>query len=310
MSEPNDIAQFSQLTDVELREAWSHEANDFTPWLAENLDRLSEVIGVQIEPEGTEVRVGDYSADILARDPDGKRVLIENQLEWSDHTHLGQILTYLAGLDARTVIWIARNFNETHLSAFRWLNENSGDDLNPFDFFAVRLRVVRIDDSKLVPVFEIVEKPNHWDRQIRVATRNSGPRAEIFQTYREFWTHYSQRHPGDAVRENHGQSNYWINRADDAPRISMKFAFGAKNVGIFFTSRAPRISNEDVLAWLEYRSAIIEEILGTSLNEQPEGLYQEQFFETEDRGNWDAIADWLHEKLQLYLQIIDAEAEK
>ena len=315
LSEPNDLPQFGQLADVELRDAWPHEANDFTPWLAENLDRLSEVIGIQIEPEGTEVKVGDYSADILARDPDGQRVLIENQLEWSDHTHLGQILTYLAGLDARTVIWIARNFNETHLSAFRWLNENSGGALNPFDFFAVRLRVVRIDDSRLAPVFEIVENPNHWDRQIRGATRNSGPRAEIFQTYREFWTHYSKRYPDDGVKENHGQSNCWINRRGDAPRISMMFALSGNKVGIFFTSRAPRISNEDVVAWLENRSAIVEEILVTSFNGQPEfngqpdGLYQEQSFGTEDRGNWDAIADWLHEKLQLYLQIIDAELE-
>ena len=89
----------------------------------------------------------------------------------------------------------------------------------------------------------------------------------------------------------------------------MMFALSGNKVGIFFTSRAPRISNEDVVAWLENRSAIVEEILVTSFNGQPDGLYQEQSFGTEDRGNWDAIADWLHEKLQLYLQIIDAELE-
>ena len=87
------------LKNVNLREAWSHEAQDFTPWLADNLDRLSAAIGIPLELEGQEVSVDSFSADILARNPQNdSRVLIENQLEQTDHTHLGQILTYLAGL--------------------------------------------------------------------------------------------------------------------------------------------------------------------------------------------------------------------
>ncbi len=102
---------FGDLTDVELREAWPHEALDFTPWLAENLDRLSKVIDIQLELVETEQSVDEFNADILARNPtDDSLVLIENQLERSDHTHLGQILTYLAGLEAHTVIWVARSF--------------------------------------------------------------------------------------------------------------------------------------------------------------------------------------------------------
>ena len=120
--------EFGTLETVDLREAWPHEAHNFTPWLADNLDRLSDAIGIPLEPEGTEVQVEQFSADIFARNPqDDSFVLIENQLEASDHTHLGQILTYLAGLEARTVIWVARDFQEAHLSAIRWLNENTTD---------------------------------------------------------------------------------------------------------------------------------------------------------------------------------------
>ena len=102
---------FGRLTDLLPREAWKHEAIAFTPWLAENIDQLSEVIGVPLELTGTEMAVESFSADILARNTeDGTIVLIENQLEVTDHTHLGQIMTYLAGLEAQTVIWIAPRF--------------------------------------------------------------------------------------------------------------------------------------------------------------------------------------------------------
>ena len=130
---------FGTLESIPLREAWPNEANDFTPWLAENLDLLSEVVGLSLEPVGirwkspiwisqylspSSRRVGVYVgsswmsflADILAHDPtDDTAVLIENQLEGSDHSHLGQILTYLAGLQAKTVIWIARDFSEAQV---------------------------------------------------------------------------------------------------------------------------------------------------------------------------------------------------
>lgn len=109
--------EFGTLADAPLREAWAHEAHAFTPWLAANLDRLSATIGIPLELTGTEMRVGTFSADILARNPmDDSVVLIENQLEGSDHTHLGQIMTYLAGLETHTMVWVAPSFREEHLS--------------------------------------------------------------------------------------------------------------------------------------------------------------------------------------------------
>ncbi len=128
--------QFGNLEAVPLRDAWPHEAQDFTPWLAENLSLLSNLVGIPMELEDSEVNVEEFSADILARDPtDGSHVLIENQLEGSDHKHLGQILTYLAGLQSQTVIWVAQDFSSAHLSAVRWLNEHTDE---PFSFLLCR----------------------------------------------------------------------------------------------------------------------------------------------------------------------------
>lgn len=155
---------FGRLVELPLREAWKHEALEFTPWLAENIGHLSESIGMSLELTGQEVRVETFAADILARNRlDDSIVLIENQLEPSDHTHLGQIMTYLAGLDAKSVVWIAPGFREPHLSAIRWLNENTADG---FSFFAVKARVVRIGESPFAPTFEVVERPNLWERQL------------------------------------------------------------------------------------------------------------------------------------------------
>ncbi|MBY0421105.1 MAG: hypothetical protein K2Q06_02295, partial [Parvularculaceae bacterium] len=136
---------FERLLDVDIRKAFTHEATVFTPWLADNLDRLAEALGFNLELVTREAAVEGFSADILARCPeDDAMVLIENQLGGSDHGHLGQIMTYLAGLEARSVVWIATDFRDEHLSAIRWLNTHTAEQ---FTFYAVRLRVVRIGES-------------------------------------------------------------------------------------------------------------------------------------------------------------------
>ncbi len=146
------------LTNVNVREVWPNEASDFTPWLAANLEQLAEAIGMPLTAEATEVEVDGFYADIVAVNPDtGKRVLIENQLETTDHKHLGQILTYLSGLDAETVIWIAPEFHSAHLSAIRCLNERT---VEPTAFVAVRIRAIRIGEATpIAPLFEVMENP-------------------------------------------------------------------------------------------------------------------------------------------------------
>ncbi len=158
--------ELSRLEEVELREIWPDEAQDFTPWLAkeENLILLGETLDMELELENQEINVGDFRADILCRDTaDGSRVLIENQLERTNHSHLGQILTYAAGLDIHTVIWIAKEFREEHRAALDRLNEITDEH---FQYFGIEIKVWQIGDSARAPQFEIVSKPNDWSRTV------------------------------------------------------------------------------------------------------------------------------------------------
>jgi len=164
---------FGRLEEIDLRVGWSDEARDFTPWLAqaENLEILGDVLGMDLEPVGTEQGVGPYNADILARDlATDTNVLIENQLEKTNHSHLGQIITYGAGLEARTIVWIARRFTDEHRAALDWLNQISEESIN---FFGIEIGLWKIGDSIPAPRFNIVSKPNEWTKLIHASGRPS-----------------------------------------------------------------------------------------------------------------------------------------
>lgn len=159
---PPSVPSLGELVEVPLREIWSDEAASFTPWLAkpEHLKKLGDTLGMELEPEDEEVSVGPFSADILCKDTvDGSWVVIENQIEKTDHRHLGQILTYAAGLGAKTLVWVASKFTEEHRAALDWLNEHTSDEIS---FFGLEIEVWRIGDSAPAPKFNIVCKPNDW----------------------------------------------------------------------------------------------------------------------------------------------------
>ena len=159
------------LVRVDLREIWTTEAGDFTPWLAreENLTMLGETLGIDLELEAQEKAVGKFRADILCKDIClGAWVLVENQLERTDHNHLGQLLTYASGLDAVTIVWIAAHFTEEHRSTLDWLNKITDES---FRFFALEVELWRIGDSPAAPKFNVVSKPNDWSRSVKRAAR-------------------------------------------------------------------------------------------------------------------------------------------
>lgn len=296
--------RFGRLEQVELVQAWAHEARDFTPWLASNLDRLSEALGFQLELEGQEVAVESFSADILARNvQDGSLVLIENQFQQSDHGHLGQIMTYLAGLEAHTVVWIAPRFREPHLSAIRWLNEHTEE---PFAFFAVELRVVRIGSSPMVPVFEIVERPNAWDREVRATAREKTDPTEIGSFRRDFWAHMMRKHPseGDAGRP-YAASSKW-RPLPDLNLVIVQY-LSKNGAGIFV--RCPRGGDDEAAAELVLpHERELEQRLDVGMNAgNPRYLLHKfQRFAAEDRSSWDRIADWLKSEADRYEQALRA----
>ena len=178
-----------RLTPVKLRKVWSSEASDFTPWLAreENLDLLGAVLGVDLELEAQERAVGPFRADILCKEiGSGTWVLIENELERSDHLHLGQLLTYASGLDAVTIVWIAAPFTEEHRSTLDWLNKITDER---FRFFGLEVEVWQIDDSRAAPKFNVVSKPNNWSRSVAQAARtiDDSKLSSIAVTQRSYW---------------------------------------------------------------------------------------------------------------------------
>lgn len=159
--------EIAKLKRVSLRDIWGDEARNFTPWLAtdEALALLGEVIGRGLELIGTEVAVGPYSADILARiaGQEDHKVVVENQLGKTDHDHLGKMITYAAGLGAKTLIWISDRFCDEHRAALDWLNQNTGDRLN---FFGLEIRAFRIDESRPAPQFSVISSPNNATKGI------------------------------------------------------------------------------------------------------------------------------------------------
>ena len=159
------VKELARLEEVDLREVWPDEAQNFTPWLAEeeNLILLGGTLGMELELEAREVSVGDFQADILCKNEDNSWVLIENQLEETNHDHLGKILTYSAGLDAHTVIWSAKEFRDEHRAALDRQNEITDER---FWYFGVEIKVWRIENSDPAPRFEIICKPNDWSPKI------------------------------------------------------------------------------------------------------------------------------------------------
>lgn len=183
------LQQLGRLTRVDLRNVWVTEAADFTPWLArpENLAILSETLGLTLELEAQEKTVGPFRADILCKDIGTDHwVLIENQLERTDHTHLGQLLTNASGLEAVTIIWIAERFTEEHRATLDWLNRITD---NSFRFFGLEVELWRIGDSPAAPKFNIVSKPNDWSHSVAQAARaiDESELSETRVTQREYW---------------------------------------------------------------------------------------------------------------------------
>ena len=286
---------FGDLEEIVPRLAWANEARNFTPWLAANLGRLGSAIGLPLELVQAESAVGRFSADILARSLNGSFVLIENQLEISDHRHLGQILTYLTGLKAQHIIWIAPNFQEEHLSAIRWLNENTKE---PFSFFAVKLRVVRIGQSPFAPLFEVLEQPNSFDRSIAQEAQAAQEVAPTTARRRKFWTRYGERFPDIASDVGTGGgASIWHQVKGTEFYISQWLSKTA--VGIFVRNNMG-IPPATTIQQLEPFKERLEAALEAKLEQQTYPLLSQHPGDVESDEDFEAQATWLHDRLLRY----------
>ncbi len=291
--------KIGKLKKIDVRELWSGEATDFTPWLAmeENIAILGETIGIELEVLQEEQRVGLFRADILCKDTlSDKYVLIENQLERTDHNHLGQLMTYAAGLDAVTIVWIAKTFSDEHRAALDWLNRITDDTIN---FFGIEIELYRIGESLPAPMFQIVAKPNDWSKSLRTSASSSKELTPTKQLNLEYWEAMKKyfETTGTFLQFRRPQPHHWANFAvgnsnfrfsatvsvrDNFIRIEL-IVKGDNAKDNFFKLKNKYESDADVhfngeLQWLELPDAKVSSILiKKSANTSKRSEWEEQF---------------------------------
>lgn len=204
--------KFDTLIKVkDLKTYWANEAKDFTPWLSENINLLADAINIEIESIDTESPVGDFRVDIFAKESngDGRKIIIENQLEDTNHDHLGKLITYASGKDAEIVVWIVKRAREEHKRAIEWLNEHTDESAA---FFLIEMELWKIGDSKPAPHFNVVEQPNGWAKNIK--NKSGMTQGEILKI--DFWTafkDYASQKDGFSFSLRKPSRNHWYNLA-------------------------------------------------------------------------------------------------
>ena len=180
-----NLGTLKEITD--LRSVWPHEALNFTPWVAENVDLLGDAVGIDITVDETESSVGDFNVDIYASETGtDRKVIIENQLNDTDHDHLGKLITYASGKGADVIIWVVRHAREEHKAAVEWLNNHTDDKIG---FFLCEIKLFQIGDSQIAPSFSVVERPNDWTKEIKktsAANPTQQQRLEYWQAFNDY----------------------------------------------------------------------------------------------------------------------------
>lgn len=265
----NDGSEFRDLEPQDVREFWEHEAHEFTPWLADSIraedsSHLEDVLGLDLEITETEKSVGKYSVDIVAEViDDGRQIVIENQLESSDHDHLGKCIAYAAGVDADIIVWIAPQFNDEHKDAFQWLNKNSREGV---DLFAIRLEVWRIGDSAPAVRLNPIEDPSEWKEK---AKRSGDELSETQKLQEEYWTQFrdliSDR--DTQLRTRKPKPQHWYNNPIGRSGFHLQFTVNTVESNLY--CQLVIRDDPEVYQELESQKAEIEEAMGEELLWRP-----------------------------------------
>ncbi len=290
---------------VDIRSQWKNEEHDFTPWLArdDNIQILAEELGLDLDVEGTEVSIGSFKADIVATDGDGRKVIIENQLNKTDHKHLGQLITYASGIEAKILVWVCAQVTDEHRQAVDWLNDVTKADVA---FFACEIELWRIDNSNPAPRFKIVSSPNDWSKAIK-----AGPAPESLSPTKSahlaFW---------NGFKEYMTLTSSQLKLRTPQPRHWYTFAVGRSKFQISLTTntKSQRIGCELYIRGAQAKIAFsalykdktaIEESLGSlEWQELPEGqdcrIIQYREGNSKEQTQWPELFEWLGERTEAF----------
>lgn len=306
-------ANLGRLERVDLREFWKDEAKDFTPWLMgeENLELLGETLGIEIELEDTDVTVGNFKADIVAKDINSDRFLIiENQLEKTNHDHLGKIITYASGVNANVVVWICKLVTDEHRKAIDWLNEITNEEIA---FFALEIELWKINDSPPAPKFNIVCSPNEWAKSVR-----KGKPTEIKLLQQEFWS---------ALKDYMNEKKTFLKLRNPAARHWYSIAIGRSKFSISLTVNTLRNrlgcelymrgeKAKKAFALIKTEQKKIEKEMGSTLDwqELPEGqdcrviLYADG--DIRDKDKWESYFAWFRECAEKFYNVLSKRVRR
>lgn len=216
----NEFGKLEEITD--LRDYWKNEASDFTPWLAkeENISLLSEAIGLDITVEERESNVGDFNVDIYASETEtDRKIIIENQLEATNHDHLGKLITYASGKEANIIIWIVKEAREEHRAAIEWLNNHTDKEIG---FFLCEIKIYKIENSKPAVKFEVIQRPNEWAKEVK--NNDLNPTEQLRY---EYWTAYN-----DYAFKNPKYKKEEFKKIAPSKRPYMRLKIGISNCSI------------------------------------------------------------------------------
>jgi hypothetical protein len=311
------IPKLGKMQRVAVREAWPNEASSFTPWLAsaEGLELLREALDMDLEVEATEQSVGPFKADILAKrtdTTDDHWVLIENQLEKTDHRHLGQLLTYAAGLDAATIVWVAERFEEEHRAALDWLNEITGDR---FEFFGLEIELWQIAESPPAPMFNIVAQPNDWSRNVQQGAQMQV--SDLKRQQQRFWEGLRLRllDRKSPVRPQKAHPQHWASYTLGRAGTGLNACINSqkKTVWIEFAFYGPpgKVWFDELFA----KKDLIEAQFGEPLDwqrmdarKQSRVALHRANSDFDDENDWPNQYDWLIAKLELFHRVFQPVA--
>ena len=291
------VPELGRIERLKARDIWGHEARGLTPWLLENSDVLADVLGIELELTAAEHPVGPFALDIIGRDLTHDCVLVvENQLEATDHDHLGKLLTYAAGTEAGTVVWLAPRFREEHRAALDWLNRLGGEKVR---FFGVQPEVVRIAGQvAIAPLFELSAQPNDWTAAQAAAARSS-PESERGDLYRAFWERLIDRqhseHPAWATRRRKPPAHHWLTYSTP---FGTRGNYTLVAANLFLRSEL-YLKGDDLFPMLEVHRAKINAAYGSQLDwqelpdRQGSRICEKREADLADHARWNEYVEWL-----------------